>query len=120
MHRKAQFNPQSEDSIESIKKLSQVRELRAKEVLMAGKPQLLSEEEFIVPSSNGKDSYRVIHLDSWSCNCLDFQNRCQKIGIYCKHIKALQLFLKLRNNQEVEEFDVLQIAQEEGNCIYCR
>ncbi|MBI2106247.1 hypothetical protein HYT56_05445 [Candidatus Woesearchaeota archaeon] len=40
---------------------------------MAGKPQLLSEEEFIVPSSNGKDSYRIIYLDSWSCNYLDFK-----------------------------------------------
>ena len=119
MHRKAQFNPQSEDSIESIKKLSQVRELRAKEVLMAGKPQLLSEEEFIVPSSNGKDSYKVLHLDSWSCSCPDFKHNCQKIGIYCKHIKALQLFLKLRGNQEVENFDILQIAQEEGNCPSC-
>lgn len=119
MHGQAQINPQQEDSIESIKKLSQVRELRAKEVLMAGKPQLLSEEEFIVPSSNGKDSYKVTHLDSWSCSCLDFKHNCQKLGIYCKHIKALQLFLKLRNNQEVEDFDVLQIAQEEGNCPFC-
>ena len=82
--------PQSEESIKNIKKLSEIRELRAKEVLMAGKPKLLSEEEFIVPSSNGKDSYKVIHLDSWSCSCPDFKHNCQKLGIYCKHIKALQ------------------------------
>ncbi len=119
MYCNAQNNPQYEDNIKNIKKLSEIRELRAKEVLMVGKPQLISEEEFIVPSSNGKDSYKVIHLDSWRCSCLDFKNRCQKIGIYCKHIKALQLFLKLRNNQEVEDFDVLQIAQEEGNCPNC-
>ena len=120
MHRQVQNNPQSEDSIQNLKKLSAIRELRAKEVLMVGKPQLLSEEEFLVPSSNGKDSYKVIHLDSWSCNCLDFTNRCKKLNIYCKHIKALQLFLKLRNNQEVKDFDVLQIVNEEGNCIYCK
>ena len=38
------LNPQSEDSIQNIKKLSQVRELRAREVLMAGKPRIISEE----------------------------------------------------------------------------
>jgi len=111
--------PQSEESISDIKKLSEIRELRAKEILMAGKPKLLSEEEFLVPSSNGKDNYKVIHLDSWSCSCPDFKERCQKLGIYCKHIKALQLFLKLRNSEEIKDFDILQISQEEGNCPYC-
>ncbi len=119
MHRKAQNSSQPENNIKELKKLSEIRELRAKEVLMAGKPKLLSEEEFLVPSSNGKDNYKVTHVDSWSCNCPDFQKRCQKLGIYCKHIKALQLFLKLRNSREVEDFDVLQIVQEEGNCPYC-
>ena len=113
------INPQQEDSIQNLKKLSEIRELRAKEVLMVGKPQLLSEEEFLVPSSNGKDNYRVIHLDSWSCNCPDFINRCKRLNIYCKHIKALQIFLKLRNSNQIQDFDILQIAQEEDNCPYC-
>ena len=119
MHGQAQNSPQDEDRIKNLKKLSQERDLRAKQVLMVGKPQLLSEEEFIVPASDGKHNYKVIHLDSWSCECPDFKNRCQKLGIYCKHIKALQLFLKLRGNTKVEDFDVLQITKEDGNCIYC-
>lgn len=35
MHDEAQNNPQSEDNIKNLKKLSEVRELRIKEVLMA-------------------------------------------------------------------------------------
>lgn len=114
-----QNSPQAEDSIKNLKKLSHDRELRAKEVLIIGKPKLLSEEEFVVPSTNGKDNYKVIHVDSWSCECPDFKTRCQKLGIYCKHIKAIQLFLKLRNSKQIEEFDILQIANEEDKCPSC-
>ena len=46
MHGQAQNSPQNEDRIKNLKKLSQERDLRAKEVLMVGKPQLLSEEEY--------------------------------------------------------------------------
>jgi len=113
------LNPQSEDSIQNIKKLSQVRELRAREVLMAGKPRIISEEEFLVPATDGKHNYKVLHLDAWFCECPDFKERCQKIGIHCKHIKALQLFLKIRNSKQIEDFDILQIENEEGNCSYC-
>ncbi|MBS3064487.1 MAG: DDE-type integrase/transposase/recombinase [DPANN group archaeon] len=112
---------QSENRIEDIKKLSQIRSLRAKEVLMVGKPKLVSEEEFVVPSSNGKDNYKVIHLDSWNCNCLDFVNTCQKIGIYCKHIKALQQFLKLRNNTQFDDSLLNEVLDNEKVCcVYCR
>jgi len=57
------LSPQSKERIDYLKRLSQDRELRAKEILMAGNPQILSEEEFLVPSSNGKDQYRVIHVN---------------------------------------------------------
>ena len=121
MHREAQISPQNEGSIESLKKLSQMRELRAKEILMVGKPRILSEEEFIVPASDGKHNYKVLHLDAWSCECLDFKERCQKIGIYCKHIKAMQQFLRLKNNQIEEDFSVEGIIEEDKIiCAYCK
>ncbi|HLC71979.1 MAG TPA: hypothetical protein VJH37_00185, partial [Candidatus Nanoarchaeia archaeon] len=59
------------------------RGIRAKEILKVGKPEIISEEEFLVPSSNGKDKYRVIHLDSWSCACPDFISRCREVGLHC-------------------------------------
>ena len=121
MNNETQINYQNENNIENLKKLSQVRELRAKEILMVGKPRILSEEEFIVPASDGKHNYRVLHLDAWSCECLDFKERCQKIGIYCKHIKAMQQFLRLKNNQIEEDFSVEGIIEEDKIiCAYCK
>ena len=74
-----------------------------------------------MPSSNGKDKYRVIHLDSWSCACPDFVSRCRELGLHCKHIKALQQFLKLRGAVEVEDFDVNEVtAHDRLICPFCK
>ena len=37
-----------------------------------------------------------------SCECADFQQRCKGKGLYCKHIKALILFQKVKLSYEVE------------------
>ena len=121
MNRQEQISPQESEDIKNIKKLSHIREMRAKEILKIGDPELLSNEEFLVPSSNGIDKYKVVHLDAWSCECKDFKEYCREKGIYCKHIKAMQQFLKLRNSAEIENFDVIGLNGENAlECPTCK
>src|SRR3989344_8471956 len=87
----------------NLKELSDIRTERAYSILKNGNPEMISEQEFLVPASNPEFRYKVSHIDSWTCECPDFQKRCRENGLYCKHIKAIQLFQKLKNKTEVEE-----------------
>lgn len=111
------INPQESKDIKNIKKLSHIREMKTKEILKIGNPELLSKEGFLVPSNNGIDRYEIRHLDSWSCECKDFKEHFREKGIYCKHIKAMQQFLKLKNSAEIENFDVIGLNGE--NTLEC-
>ncbi len=86
----------------NYKKLSEAREQRAKSILEKGSPQALDEFTYLVPSQFSDKKYRVTHIDSYSCECEDFKRRCHATGLYCKHIKAIILFQKLKNSYEVE------------------
>ena len=39
---------------------------------------------------------------AYSCECEDFKRRCQGKNLYCKHIKAIILFEKLKQKYEVK------------------
>ena len=81
-----------------LKNLSQIRDLRAKQILEKGNPEVLDENTYLVPSQfDSNKKYQVTHFDSYSCNCKDFELRCKGKGLYCKHIKAILLFEKLKN-----------------------
>jgi len=110
----------------NLKYLSERREQRAKAILQIAEPQILDEFTYLVPSqSNPEKKYQVTHVDSYSCSCPDFINRCQGKGLYCKHIKAILIFEKLKASYEVEESPVkreveLIIKQpQKDNCPYC-
>jgi len=90
--------------IQTIKQFSETREARAKAILEIAEPQELDENTYLVPSQfDSSKKYQVTHFDSYSCNCKDFQLRCKGKDLYCKHIKAIILFEKLKNKYEVEE-----------------
>lgn len=73
------------------------RKERAIAVLNTRVPEKVNETTYLIPSSGGSTKYKVRHLDSYSCTCPDYTNRCKDSGLYCKHINAIILFNKLKN-----------------------
>ena len=86
-----------------LKNFSDWRNERAKAILQIAEPQVLDENTYLVPSQfDSSKKYEVTHLDSYSCNCQDFIKRCRGKGLYCKHIKAIILFEKIKSKYEVK------------------
>jgi len=111
---------------QTIKQLSDDREQKAREILEHAKPECLDEHNYIVPSqSDPNKKYQVTHFDSYSCNCKDFEMTCKEKGLYCKHIKAILLFEKLKNHYEIEatpikqEIELILEKPNEHCCPYC-
>jgi len=110
----------------TLKQQSEIREERAKAILQIGNPECLDENTYLVPSQfDSNKKYQVTHFDSYSCNCKDFELRCRGQGLYCKHIKAIILFEKLKNAYEVEESPVRKEIEliidkpQEEVCPFC-
>ena len=81
---------------------SKEREIRAKAILKKGEPQALDEFTYLVPSQNSDKKYKVMHIDAYSCECEDFKRRCAGKNLYCKHIKAILLFEKIKQKYEIK------------------
>jgi len=95
--------------METTKQFTENREQRAKAILQIGSPECLDENTYLVPSQfDSTKKYTVSHFDSYSCSCPDFEKRCKGQGLYCKHIKAILLFEKLKNAYELEETPIKQ------------
>jgi len=112
---------------QTIKQFSNTRETRAKQILDIAEPQELDENTYLVPSQfDSNKKYEVTHFDTYSCNCKDFQMRCKGRGLYCKHIKAILLFKKLKNKYEVEdsglsqEIELIINTPKNDCCPYCQ
>lgn len=106
------------------KQFSKAREERAKAILQNAEPQIINENTYLVPSQFDSDKkYEVTHLDSYSCNCEDYKKRCSGKNLYCKHIKAIILFEKLKNRYETEEAhqDIFTIETPKKElCPFCK
>ena len=113
-----------EQTTEYIKNFSSWREERAKAILQKGNPEVLDENTYIVPSQfDSSKKYQVTYFDSYSCSCPDFEKRCKGKGLYCKHIKAIILFNKLKNRYDTEnlskEIEFIIEAPKKDLCPYC-
>src|SRR3989338_4406558 len=110
----------------SFKYLSESREQRAKEILQIGNPVIVDENTYLVPSQfDSNKKYVVSHFDSFSCNCKDFEVRCKSKNIYCKHIKAILLFEKIKAKYEVkpeveQEIKLIIETPKSDCCPYCQ
>jgi transposase-like protein len=104
---------------EELKAFSEQRKERASELLNNVVPEKVDETTYVVPSSNGSKRYKVSHIDTYSCECPDFVQRCKGHGIYCKHINAIILFNKLKNKVDMDDFDVDSIIDEKI-CPKCK
>lgn len=105
---------------QTIKQFSNTREERAKAILQKGNPELFDDNSYLVPSQYSDKKYLVTFFDSYSCNCKDFQLRCKGKGLYCKHIKTIILFKKLKEPQrEINEVEFLIDTPKKDKCVYC-
>ena len=114
------------EQTQNIKQFGENREERAKLILQNGDPEKFDENTYYVPSQfDSTKKYQVTHFDSFSCNCKDFELRCKGQGLYCKHIKAILLFEKLKNAYEIEatpikqELSLILNKPTENCCPYC-
>ncbi len=108
-----------------LQNFSNWRNDRAKAILEKGNPESLDEFTYLVPSQSSNKKYRVTHIDSYSCECQDFQRRCKGKGLYCKHIKAILLFQKIKEkyevNPEVErEIELIVDIPQKDLCPECQ
>src|SRR3990170_4095158 len=88
---------------EYIKNFSDWRNERARAILEKGNPSQIDEFTYLVPSQfDSSKKYRVTHIDAYSCECQDIERRCKGKNLYCKHIKAILIFEKLKNAYEIE------------------
>jgi len=109
-----------------IREFVDKRSKRAEAILKKGEPQLLDEFTYLVPSQfDSNKKYHVTYFDSYNCECEDFKRRCQGKNLYCKHIKAILIFEKLKNAYEIEatpiKREVELIIEKPLNdcCPYC-
>ena len=92
------------------------RKIRGYSILAKGDtPQILDKEHFLVPSQSKKGNYEVTNLNGWSCNCPDFQKR----GLKCKHIHAIEFFLKLKNSQDNQVLEFFEETNQDLNQKIC-
>ena len=105
---------------QTIKQQSDMRQQKAELILAKGNPEILEDNTYLVPSQYSDKKYLVSFYDSYSCNCPDFQHTCKGKGLYCKHIKTILLFKKLKQNVETikEETLFIETPQKEI-CPYC-
>jgi transposase-like protein len=99
----------------SLQELEQRREERGLQIVNNGKNQInrVSENNYVVQSQNGNGSYLVVLTEEgWICECPDYKFR----GLKCKHIWAIELSIKLREEVEKETI-IQQITVSE--CVYC-
>ena len=113
-----------EQTTEYLKNFSSWRDERAKAILEQGEPSQIDEFTYLVPSQNSERKYKVTHIDSYSCECKDFEIRCRGKGLYCKHIKAIILFQKIKAKYEVkpeveEEIRLIVETPQKDVCVYC-
>ena len=108
-----------------LKNFAETRNERAKQILQIAEPQVINENTYLVPSQfDSSKKYEVTHLDSYSCNCKDFELRCKGKGLYCKHIKAILLFEKIRQRYELKpevekEIEYIINTPQKQVCPFC-
>ena len=101
------------------KQFSEQRKQRARQILEKAEPQIIDENTFLVPSQNSNQKYKVTYYDTFSCNCMDYEERCKGHGRYCKHIQAINLYNKVKQILENEEKVFVIKSQENKQVCPC-
>lgn len=104
-----------------LKNFSEWRSQKAKAILEKGNPEVVDDYSYLVPSQFSDKKYLVTYFDTYSCNCPDFQHRCKGQGLYCKHIKTILLFKKLKEQTQTmsKEIELVLDTPQQDVCPYC-
>jgi len=99
--------------------VSQTRTIRGYAIIAKGdEPRKVGDGVYEVRSQSSSVLYRLTkHNTGWSCTCPDYVNRHEEVGD-CKHISALRLWLKAK--QETERTDVFELPKTVLTFEHCR
>jgi transposase-like protein len=99
--------------------VSQTRTIRGYAIIAKGdEPQMVSKGVYEVRSQSGSGFYRLTkHSLGWSCTCPDYVNRHEEVGD-CKHISALRLWLRAK--EETERTDIFELPKTVLTFNHCR
>jgi len=106
------------NKIPDKKELENRRRIRAYSILAKGDtPKMIDSETFYIPSQNNTDKkYKVTHHNLWECDCPDFQKR----HIKCKHIQAVEIWMKLRNKIDDNTIELEdELVNQQIKCDKC-
>lgn len=81
------------------------RTARAREALETGAMRVAetAADRWEVTNGNGsRGPYLVTRQPDWACTCGDFTNRCQRLGLRCKHIEAVRQILSEKSTAHTE------------------
>lgn len=57
---------------------------------------------------DNKQLYNVIYTDKYvECDCVDYHNHCEELGLPCKHILAVKRFIESEPIQICDELRIL-------------
>jgi transposase-like protein len=99
--------------------VSQTRTIRGYAIIAKGdEPRMVGKGVYEVRSQSGLGSYQLTkHNTGWSCTCPDYVNRHEEVGD-CKHIAALRLWLRAK--EETERSDVFELPKTVLTFNHCR
>jgi transposase-like protein len=99
--------------------VSQTRTIRGYAIIAKGdEPRKIRESVYEVRSQSGLGSYQLTkHNTGWSCTCPDYVNRHEEVGD-CKHIAALRLWLRAK--EETERTDIFELPKTVLTFNHCR
>jgi transposase-like protein len=99
--------------------VSQTRMIRGYAIIAKGdEPRRINEGTYEIASQSGSGVYRLKRRGAgWSCTCPDYINRHEIVGD-CKHVSALKLWLRAK--QETERTDIFELPKTVLTFNHCR
>jgi putative transposase len=99
--------------------VSQTRTIRGYAIIAKGdEPRMVGKGVYEVRSQSGVGFYRLTkHSVGWSYTCPDYVNRHEEVGD-CKHIAALRLWLRAK--EETERTDIFELPKTVLTFNHCR
>jgi len=103
--------------MKTITQTLEPRAIKGYEIIANQEITQLDKSTFLVPSQAKNVKYKVENLgDNWVCECPDFMWRAGKINV-CKHIYAVQFWLKLRAQMQPKTVKIK--TPEVYECKFC-
>jgi len=79
------------------------RQIKGYSIIAKGDmPTIADTGVYVVPSQSTNAKYKVSQGERWTCTCPDHIHR----GVECKHICAVQFFLKVKHGVAMQDFDL--------------